>query len=78
VHAAIAGILPGLVLALGITVLTATAWKAFKDARNLEQLPDYLQQRINLSACLFEDGRPGPCLKGPLPAPNPGMVWGQP
>lgn len=54
------------------------AWKAFKDARHLEQLPGYLQQRLNLSACLFEDWRPGPCLKGPLPAPNSGMIWGQP
>jgi hypothetical protein len=57
---------------------TYPIWNAFKSARNLEQLPEFLQQRISLGPCLFDEWRPGPCLKGPLPAPNPGMVWGQP
>jgi hypothetical protein len=54
------------------------AWKAFKDAPNLEQLPGYLQQRRNVGACVFEEWRAPLCHKGPLPAPNPGLVWGGP
>jgi hypothetical protein len=54
------------------------AWKAFKDAPNLEQLPGYLQQRRNVGACVFEEWRPPLCRKGPLPAPNPGLVWAGP
>jgi hypothetical protein len=54
------------------------AWRAFLSAQNLQKIPGYRQQRFNLAASLFEEWRPGPCLKGPLPAPNPGMVWGQP
>jgi hypothetical protein len=53
-------------------------WNAFKSAPNLEQIPEFLQQRISVDPCVFDEWRPGPCLKGPLPAPNPGMVWGQP
>jgi hypothetical protein len=51
-------------------------WKAVPDAKNLEALPDYLRQSRELSDSLFYEYRPPPARKPPLPAPNPGMVWG--
>jgi hypothetical protein len=51
------------------------AWRTPSAAKNLPQVPEYRQQRLNLFACVFEEWRPPLCRKGPLPAPNPGLVW---
>jgi len=51
------------------------AWRFPTATKNLPQIPEFRQQRLNLFACVFEEWRPAPCRKGPLPAPNPGLVW---
>jgi hypothetical protein len=54
-------------------------WKSiYLDTPNLERLPDFGNRKAAVEFPLFEGWRPKPCRKGPLAAPNPGMVWGGP
>jgi hypothetical protein len=53
-------------------------WKAILESPNLDRLPDFDDRRRAVALPVFEGWRPWPCLKGPLAAPNPGMVWGGP
>jgi hypothetical protein len=54
-----------------------SGWKKVSTQTNLNQIPGFRQLRQDLGASVFEEFRPPPARKGPLPAPNPGMVWMQ-
>lgn len=52
------------------------AWKKSGVTDRLDYFPKFFGRQWALSTTLFSSFRPTPCRKGPLPAPNPGMVWG--
>jgi hypothetical protein len=51
-------------------------WKGSTGTNHRHQIPNFSNRRRALVMSLFDGYRPGAARKDPMPAPNPGMVWG--
>lgn len=51
-------------------------WARSSVTDHLHSIPNFSNRRRSILLSVFANVRPKACQKSPLPAPNPGMVWG--